>query len=60
MKRNPKVIGGEGGEMAMQKWKRSDLENKIEKKMKLMVKKMKTKVNNEDGENNDEKIEIDF
>ena len=32
------------------------MENKIEKKMKLVVKKMKTKMNKDDGENNDEKI----
>ena len=36
---------------AMRKRKRSDLENKIEKKMKLVVKKMKTKMNKDDGEN---------
>jgi len=38
----------------MWKQKRSGLENKIEKKMKLVVKKMKTKVNKEDGEDNEE------
>ena len=32
------------------------MENKIEKKKKLVVKKMKTRVNKEDGKNNDEKI----
>ena len=32
------------------------MENKIEKKKKLVVKKMKTRVNKEDGENNNEKI----
>ena len=45
---------------AMWKLKRSGLKNKIEKKMKLVVKKMKTKVNKEDGENNDEKIKEVF
>ena len=32
----------------------------IKKKMKLVVKKMKTKVNKEHGENNDEKIKEEF
>ena len=32
------------------------MDNKIEKKMKLVVKKMKTRVNKEDGKNTDEKI----
>ena len=32
------------------------MENKIEKKKKLVVKKIKTKTNKESGENNDEKI----
>ena len=59
-KRNAEVIGGEGDKTAMWKRKRSGLENKIEKKMKLVVKKMKTKVNKEDGENNDEKIKEEF
>ena len=54
------MIGEEGDKTAMWKWKRSDLKNKIEKKMKLVVKKMKTKVNKEDGENNDEKIKEEF
>ena len=36
------------------------MENKIEKKMKLVVKRVKTKVNKEDGENNDEKIKGEF
>ena len=36
------------------------MDNKIEKKMKLVVKKMKTRVNKEDGENNDEKIKEEF
>ena len=54
------MIDGEGDKTAMWKWKRSGLEKKIEKKMKLVVKKMKTKVNKEDGENNDEKIKEEF
>ena len=36
------------------------MENKIEKKMKLVVKKMKTKMNKDDGENNDRKNDKDF
>ena len=55
------MIGEEkGDETVMWKQKRSGLENKIEKKKKLVLKKMKTKVNKEDGENNDEKIKEEF
>ena len=39
------VVGGEGDERGDVKTKEKCLENKIEKKMKLVVKKMKTKVN---------------
>ena len=50
------MIDGKGNKTALWKWKRSDLKNKIEKKMKIVVKKMKTKLNKKDGENDDENI----
>jgi len=54
------VIDEEGDEIAMWKQKRSSLKNQIEKKMNLVVKKMKTKMNKDDGENNDRKIDKKF
>ena len=45
------VIGGEGAMKAIWRQKGSGLEKKIEKKMKLVVKKMKTKMNKDDGKN---------
>ena len=50
------MVGEESDENGEEKQKRSGLENKIEKKKKLVVKKMKIKTNKESGENNDEKI----
>ena len=50
------MIGEESDENGEEKQKRSGLENKIEKKKKLVVKKIKTKTNKESSENNDEKI----
>ena len=54
------MIDEEGDEIAMWKQKRSSLKNQIEKKMNLVVKKMKTKMNKDDGENNDRKIDKKF
>ena len=45
------MVGGEGDENNDVKTKEKWLENKIEKKMKLVVKKMKTKMNKGDGKN---------
>ena len=50
------MVGEESDENGEEKQKRSGLENKIEKKKKLVVKKMEIKTNKESSENNDEKI----
>ena len=50
------MVGGEEDENVEENKIESGLENKLEKKKKLVVKKMEIKTNKESGENNDEKI----